>query len=170
MPRFMAVIAVEIEAIGTRDAWHGGHAASHCSFVRGKTLKRKAGREAWRGSVGRKVREIGDYLKTSRIGTLARLDSPPETRRLQSLNLPRIGGFYLISSPRTACPLSRKVFGYFPSPQILNDPKSLNHSPSGASGSDSRHCFSRYKSSGAIFRSAARSKRWSLRDTGRLAH
>ncbi len=44
-------------------------------------------------------------------------------------------------SPRAICPRRRKVFGNFPSPQILNDPKSLYHLPSGASGSDSRHAF-----------------------------
>ena len=33
--------------------------------------------------------------------------------------------------PFAACPLSRNVFGSSPSPQILNDPKSLYHGPSG---------------------------------------
>ena len=41
--------------------------------------------------------------------------------------------------PLAACPLKGNVFGSSPSPQILNDPKSLYHGPSGASGSDSRH-------------------------------
>jgi hypothetical protein len=31
VPRFMAIIAVEIEPIRTRDAWNSGHAESHCS-------------------------------------------------------------------------------------------------------------------------------------------
>ena len=39
--------------------------------------------------------------------------------------------------PFAACPRRRKVFGYCPSPQPLKEPKSLNHGPSGASGSDS---------------------------------
>jgi len=43
--------------------------------------------------------------------------------------------------PFAACPASRKVFGYFPSPQTLKEPKFLYQSPSGASGSDSRHSF-----------------------------
>lgn len=40
------------------------------------------------------------------------------------------------------CPRSRKVLGYFPSPQILNEPKSFTQGPSGASGSDSRQTLS----------------------------
>jgi len=44
--------------------------------------------------------------------------------------------------PLAAWPASKKVFGYFPSPQILNEPKSLYQSPSGASGLDSLHVLS----------------------------
>jgi len=35
--------------------------------------------------------------------------------------------------PFAACPLKRNVFGSSPSPQILNDPKSLYQGPAGAS-------------------------------------
>jgi len=38
--------------------------------------------------------------------------------------------------PLAGCPFRRNVLGNSPSPQILNDPKSLYHGPSGASGSD----------------------------------
>src|SRR5258708_1091433 len=44
--------------------------------------------------------------------------------------------------PLAGWPPIRKVFGYSPSPQILNEPKSLYQGPSGASGSDSRHSLS----------------------------
>src|SRR5438093_13188706 len=44
--------------------------------------------------------------------------------------------------PLAACPFKRNVLGSSPSPQILNDPKSLYQGPSGASGSVSRHSFS----------------------------
>src|SRR5262249_33664791 len=44
-------------------------------------------------------------------------------------------------TPFAACSLRRNFFGSFPSPQILNEPKSLYQGPSGASGSDSRHSF-----------------------------
>src|SRR5229473_2474262 len=63
--------------------------------------------------------------------------------------------------PLAACPFKRNVLGNSPSPQILNDPKSLYHRPSGASGSDSRQALSLYKSSAVIWRSANRSKRCS---------
>src|SRR5580765_7307558 len=46
--------------------------------------------------------------------------------------------------PLATSPRKRKGLGYFPSPQILNDPKSLYPSPSGTSGSDSRHIFGSY--------------------------
>src|SRR5690348_2179068 len=72
--------------------------------------------------------------------------------------------------PLADCPRRRKVFGYFPSPQTLKDPKSLYQGPSGASGSDSRHSFSRYKSSALILRSRSRSKRWSRRAGGKSDH
>jgi len=39
--------------------------------------------------------------------------------------------------PLAAWPFSRNVFGNRPSPQILNDPKSLYQSPSATSGFDS---------------------------------
>ena len=42
-----------------------------------------------------------------------------------------------LSKPDPGC------LGYFPSPQILKEPKSLHQSPSGASGSDSRQSLSR---------------------------
>src|ERR1044071_1792931 len=45
-------------------------------------------------------------------------------------------------SPLAGCPRSRKVFGYLPSPQILNEPKSFTQGPSGATGSDSRQTLS----------------------------
>jgi hypothetical protein len=38
------------------------------------------------------------------------------------------------SLPLAAWPDSRNVFGYFPSPQTLKDPKSLNQRPSGTLG------------------------------------
>jgi hypothetical protein len=41
------------------------------------------------------------------------------------------------TSPLAAWPRSRNVLGYEPWPQILNEPKSLYHSPSGTSGFDS---------------------------------
>ena len=63
--------------------------------------------------------------------------------------------------PLAGWPRRRIVLGYFPSPQILKDPKSLYQAPSGASGSDSRHSFNWYKSPLVIFRSASRSNRWS---------
>ena len=44
--------------------------------------------------------------------------------------------------PLAAWPASKKVFGYCPSPQILNEPKSLYQRPSGASGFDSLHALS----------------------------
>jgi zinc-finger of transposase IS204/IS1001/IS1096/IS1165/Putative addiction module component len=44
--------------------------------------------------------------------------------------------------PFAGCPFKRNVFGSAPSPQILNDPKSLYQGPAGASGSDSRHSLS----------------------------
>lgn len=44
--------------------------------------------------------------------------------------------------PLATCFLVRKVFGNLPSPQILKDPKSLYHNPSGASGSDSLQSLS----------------------------
>src|SRR5207249_12082934 len=54
----------------------------------------------------------------------------------------RLGDFVYSGFPLAACPFKRNVLGNSPSPQILNDPKSLYHGPSGASGSDSRHSFS----------------------------
>jgi len=54
----------------------------------------------------------------------------------------RMGDFVYSGFPLAACPFKRNVLGNSPSPQILNDPKSLYHGPSGASGSDSRHSFS----------------------------
>jgi hypothetical protein len=57
---------------------------------------------------------------------------------------------YSISVPVAAWPLRRKVLGYLPSPQILNDPKSLTQRPSGASGADSRQSLSLYRSSISI--------------------
>src|SRR5580692_8423063 len=74
-------------------------------------------------------------------------------------NKPGVGSTAQSFFPLAACSRSRKVFGYFPSPQILNDPKSLYQGPSGASGSDSRHIFSWYKSSAVIFRLDSLSKR-----------
>src|SRR5438445_59124 len=74
------------------------------------------------------------------------------------------------ASPLSTCPLSRNVLGNLPSPQSLTDPKSLYQSPSGASGPDSRHSFSLYRSSEVIFRSANRSKRWSRSASGRSVH
>jgi len=50
-------------------------------------------------------------------------------------------GVLQIFTPLAGWPRSRKVFGYLPSPQILNDPKSLYQSPSGASGWVSRQSF-----------------------------
>jgi hypothetical protein len=50
--------------------------------------------------------------------------------------------YFYSDFPLVACPLKRNVFGSSPSPQTLNDPKSLYQGPSGASGSDSRHNFS----------------------------
>jgi hypothetical protein len=38
--------------------------------------------------------------------------------------------------PLAAWPASKKIFGYFPSRQNLNEPKSLYQSPSGAPGPD----------------------------------
>lgn len=72
--------------------------------------------------------------------------------------------------PFAGWPRRRNVFGYFPSPQILNVPKSLYQAPSGASGSDSRHNFNSYKSSTVILRSRRRSKRWSRRVGGKSDH
>jgi hypothetical protein len=78
--------------------------------------------------------------------------------------------WFIASGPYATCPRSRKVFGYFPSPQILNDPKSLYQAPSGASGSDSRHIFSWHRSSAVIFRSASLSKRWSRSPDAKSVH
>jgi hypothetical protein len=50
--------------------------------------------------------------------------------------------------------VSKKVFGYFPSPQILNELKSLYQSLSGASGSESLRALSWQRSSAVIFRIA----------------
>ena len=65
--------------------------------------------------------------------------------RCRPLNFPgrACQGAHLVHNffPLATCPRRRKVFGYFPWPQILNDPKSLDQGPSGASGSDSRHSF-----------------------------
>src|SRR6202011_6292091 len=72
--------------------------------------------------------------------------------------------------PLAAWPASKKVFGYFPTPQILNEPKSLYQSPSGASGFDSLHALSWYRSSAVILRSRSRSKRWSRSAGGKPLH
>jgi hypothetical protein len=72
--------------------------------------------------------------------------------------------------PLAGWPASRKAFGNLPSPHILNEPKSLYHAPSGASGSDSRQSFSLYRSSAVILRSRTRSKRWSRSAGGRFVH
>lgn len=45
-------------------------------------------------------------------------------------------------SPSPALPSRGMSLGSSPSPQILNDPKSLYQGPTGASGSDSRHSLS----------------------------
>ena len=58
------------------------------------------------------------------------------------VNCPPGQRFAYSDFPLAACPFKRNVLGNSPSPQILNDPKSLYHRPSGASGSDSRHSFS----------------------------
>jgi len=54
---------------------------------------------------------------------------------------------------------NRKVFGYWPSPQSLKDPKSLYHGPSGTSGECMRHSSGANRSSMDILHSLARSKR-----------
>jgi len=68
---------------------------------------------------------------------------------------------YSTSSPWAGWPFSRNVFGNRPSPQSLNDPKSLYQAPSGTSGECLRHSSSANRSSTVIFRSFARSKRCS---------
>ena len=67
---------------------------------------------------------------------------PPENVLRLSLNPLSEGSRHYSDLPRSGCPFNKKVFGNSPSPQILNDPKSLYHEPSGASGSDSRHSLS----------------------------
>jgi len=47
---------------------------------------------------------------------------------------PHFCSFYSIRSPNGATPLVSTVFGNSPEPQIVNDPKSLYQSPSGARG------------------------------------
>src|SRR2546427_11756937 len=78
--------------------------------------------------------------------------------------------FIYSAFPLAACPVKRNVLGNSPSPQILNDPKSLYQGPSGASGSDSRHSLSLYRSSARICRSATRSNKCCLRLGGRFVH
>src|SRR5579859_4348979 len=62
-------------------------------------------------------------------------------------------------SPTGACPLRRNVFGYFPSPQSLNEPESLYHCPSGTSGLVSIQSRNRLRSSTEMLRSRIRSTR-----------
>jgi len=61
----------------------------------------------------------------------------------------------------------RNVFGFSPLPHSLKLPKSLYHSPSGASGSDFTHSCRRLRSAREIRRSSTRAKRCCQRPAGR---
>lgn len=65
-------------------------------------------------------------------------------------------------------PFLRTVFGDLPVPQMVNDPKSLYQSPSGAQGSVRTQIRSRWRSSTVIARSATRSRMCSQSGRGRL--
>ena len=54
----------------------------------------------------------------------------------------QVGAGDYSASPFAGWPFRRNVLGSSPSPQILNDAKSLYQGPSGASGSDSRQSLS----------------------------
>ncbi len=56
--------------------------------------------------------------------------------------------------------------GNFPSPQILNEPKSLNHALSGTLGFDSIQHRSSFRSPRLTFRSCMRSTKWSRTAAG----
>jgi hypothetical protein len=64
---------------------------------------------------------------------------------------------YQRASPLANWPRSKNVFGYGPAPQILKEPKSLYHSPSGTSGHLSIQRRSWFRSATLIARSRIRS-------------
>lgn len=65
-------------------------------------------------------------------------------------------------------PGSRTVLGNSPEPQIMNDPKSLYQSPSGAQGSEFTQSCSRRRSSREIWRSSTSSRMCCHTGRGRL--
>jgi hypothetical protein len=77
--------------------------------------------------------------KTPTTGRAARPDSADLTDARACPAERRTEGRCYRGWPFAACPLSRNVFGNLPWPQILKEPKSLYHGPSGAPGSDRRH-------------------------------
>jgi len=70
--------------------------------------------------------------------------------------------------PNGAMPLVRTVFGDSPEPQIMNDPKSLYQSPSGAQGAVFTQSCKRRRSSSEIRRSSTRARMCSQTGRGRL--
>src|SRR5271157_1082890 len=63
------------------------------------------------------------------------------------LTCPRLAlNFYSIRVPKGATPFVSTVFGNSPEPQIMNEPKSLYHSPSGAHGTAFTHACNRRRS------------------------
>src|SRR5437870_167566 len=79
-------------------------------------------------------------------------ERPTDTKALSVATTHRL-------SPLAGWARSRNVFGNDPSPQILKDPKSLYHSPSGRSGFDSTHIRSIFRSAMLMLRSRIRSIR-----------
>jgi uncharacterized protein YbjT (DUF2867 family) len=90
------------------------------------------------------------YSKDDRSAALEELDAEVVVGDLHKIDTIRqamegVDAAYLVYayslSPLAGWPRSRKVLGYFPSPQTLNDPVSFYKGPSGVSGSSSRHNF-----------------------------
>jgi len=75
---------------------------------------------------------------------------------------------YSIRVPNGAMPLVSTVFGSSPEPQMMNDPKSLYHSPAGAHGPAFTQSCNRRRSCSEIWRSSTRARMCSQTGWGRL--
>jgi len=77
-------------------------------------------------------------------------------------------GSYSIGNPKGSMPCANTVFGSSPEPQIVNDPKSLYQSPSGAQGPVFTQSCNRRRSCPEIRRSATRARMCCQTGRGRL--
>ena len=75
---------------------------------------------------------------------------------------------YSIRVPKGVMPFASTVFGNSPEPQIMNDPKSLYQSPSGAHGPAFTQFCKRRRSWREIWRSSTRARMCSQTGRGRL--